>query len=239
MPSETIDQNPEDALRKAPSLEGIKNEISANLEVLEEALRERKLEVVEALGAEVIKYVSKRAELKEAVDVLGEYPQGTTPGALLTRSIFDANKNILEWHIGIVDEYLKTYSEAEKSEHFRGSFTWESTRGDEEPQFLGIALTTYEHWLERDLKTLSNIQYKPGMIDALRTKVTDYENHMEVIGGVIQELMKINENTEIEFIRALHRNDIARLQLVQMAIQKYLDAYQDIIAKHQEQELTI
>ncbi len=239
MPSETIDQNPEDALRKAPSLEGIKNEISANLEVLEEALRNRELGVVEKLGAEVIKYEGIQKELQEKVKVLGAEPKGTTPGAILTKSIFNGNKNILAWHIGIVDEYFKTYSEAETSQRFRGSFSWEATREDSEPHFLGVALTTYEHWLERDIKTLISIEYDPEMIDALHTKVADYENAMGEIGKAIQKLMDASENTETEYIRALHKNDVARLQLVQMAIQKYLDTYRDIIVKRLEQELTI
>lgn len=220
------------------SFEELKSQISKNIDALYEAVRTQDREAIEALGAEIELYKKEKANLEQEIEKLGQCPEGTLDGVLLARSFFESDKNILVGHIAILDGYLKAYTEAQRSGTFRGMFMRESSEGKAEPIFRGIPLETYERWVVQNTLILNNEQ-SPNAIDLFQKKIHDYQNDIEAFDVSIHSIQSKLYNPEIKAVRPLLENDIARLHLIQMAIQRYLDTYRDIVTKQQEEALNV
>lgn len=229
--------NLDQPLRREQTFEELKTQISKNIDVLYEAVRSQDREAIEALGAEIELYKREKASLEQEIERLGHCPEGTSAGILLARSFFEADKNILMGHIEILDEYLKAYSEAHQSGTFRGIFMGESSENKAEPFFRGVTLETYERWVVQNTLILTN-ERSPESIALFHQKINDYQNDIEALDTSIHSIQSKLYNPEIKAVRPLLENDIARLHIVQMAIQGYLDTYRDIVTKLQEEALS-
>lgn len=232
---EPKDLNMDRPLRQE-SFEEIRSQISKNIDALYEAVRSRNQETIEALGAEIELYKKEKAKLEEEIERLGHCPEGAIDGVLLARSFFESDKNILMGHIALLDGYLKAYTEAQRSGTFRGMFMGESKEDKAEPIFRGIPLETYERWVVQNTLILKN-ERSLAAKDLFQKKIHDYQRDIEAFDVSIHSIQSKLYNPEIKAVRPLLENDIARLHLVQMAIQGYIDTYRDIIMKQQEEAL--
>ena len=230
--------NMDQPLGRERSFEEIRAKISENIDVLYEAVRNRDMETIEALGAEIELYRKEREALEQEVEKLGHCPEGISAGVLLARSFFEADMNILTGHMAILDEYLKAYADAQRSGTFRGMFMRESSENRAEPFFRGVTLKTYERWVVQNTIILNN-ERSPDAIDLFYKKIHDYQNDIAAFDVSIRSIQSKLYNPEIKAVRPLLENDIERLHLIQMAIQGYLDAYRKVVTKHQEEALTV
>lgn len=232
--------NMDQPLKPERSFEDMKAEISENIYKLDEALRsgEGRETILGTMGAEIVSYKSEREHLEKEIEKLGHCPEGTSAGVLLARSFFEADKNILVGRIRVLDGYLTVYEEAKKSGTFRGMFMGESSEDKAEPIFRGVPLETYERWVEQNTRIL-NTDPDPGIIDLFQKKVAAYQKDIEALDMSIHSVQAKFYDPTLGDAHPLFENDIIRLHLVQMAIQKYLDTYRDIVIKHQEEALTV
>lgn len=227
-------------LRPEQTFEVLKSKISENIDRLEEALRsgEKRDETLAALGAEIVSYVNERKKLEEEIESLGHCPEGTSAGILLARSFFEAHKNIIVEHIAVLDGYLKVYEEAQKSGTFRGMFMGESPEDKAEPFFRGVTLGTYERWLEQN-KHILNTDHSRDTIDLFQKKVSAYQKDIEALDVSIHTIQSKLLNPTIKAVRPVLGNNIVRLHLFQMGIQRYIDTYRDIVMRQQEEALAV
>lgn len=227
-------------LKPEQTFEALRERISANMDILAEAVRAQDRETIERLGVEIEKYEMEKQSFEKALLALGDRPLGDQLGC----AFFDSRKNILAGRMKLISDYLRVYEQALKSGTTSGMFMGETSEKETDPSFRGVSLRTYELWLEQN-KSILEAHYGTDTIALFGVTIAQYQSDLDEITGTITTLedkigaIKYSVDHPSRKELPLLENDVARLALTQINIQQYLDAYRKVVTKHQEEALTV
>lgn len=220
------------------TFEALRERISANMDILAEAVRAQDRETIERLGVEIEKYEMEKQSFEKALLALGDRPLGDQLGC----TFFDSRKNILAGRMKLISDYLRVYEQALKSGTTSGMFMGETSEKETDPSFRGVSLRTYELWLEQN-KSILEAHYGTDTIALFGVTIAQYQSDLDEITGTITTLedkigaIKYSVDHPSRKELPLLENDVARLALTQINIQQYLDAYRKVVTRHQQEAL--
>lgn len=215
--------------------EEIAKEIDSNLATLDEALRENKEAVIEAINASIEMYGREKDAHIIAVDSLRE---SLAEGSELVNALTQSDINILNERIARISEYINACTAARQ-----GRYHVEKPRFHGEnpsPSLHGMPLETYRKWLKQNTYILEG-NHDQETIELFGKKVAQYESDQREISATIQKFQ--NEIIELEYkdtpspLIALRKNDVEILIAAQLDIEQYLGAYRKAVTQHQEEAL--